>query len=120
MSGPARRLPIGAELGEGERGVRVRVWAPTHAKVTLVVESPQRREIVLGRGLTGHHSGFVPGLGPGAHYRFRLDNDPNLYPDPASRFQPDGPLGPSEVIDPDAFEWTDAGWTGIPRNKHVL
>ncbi|MBA3461584.1 MAG: malto-oligosyltrehalose trehalohydrolase [Deltaproteobacteria bacterium] len=120
MTGPARRLPIGAELGGSERGVRVRVWAPTHAKVTLVVEAPAPREIVLGRGLTGHHSGFVPGLAPGALYRFRLDDDPALYPDPASRFQPEGPTGPSEVIDPDGFTWTDAAWRGIPAHKHVL
>lgn len=120
MSGPARRLPIGAELTEKERGVRVRVWAPTHDKVTLVVESPQRREIVLGRGGTGHHSGFVPGLTAGAQYRFRLGDDPALVPDPASRFQPEGPLGPSEVIDPHAFAWSDTTWRGIPAHKHVL
>ena len=120
MSGQGRRLPIGAELTERERGIRVRVWAPTHAKVTFVVESPTRREIVLGRGGTGHHSGFVPGLGAGAQYWFRLGDDPTLLPDPASRFQPEGPLGPSEVIDPHAFTWTDAAWRGIPASKHVL
>src|SRR5262249_19808182 len=42
------------------------------------------------------------------------------YPDPASRFQPAGPHGPSEVIDPRAFTWTDAGWPGVPREKQVL
>jgi maltooligosyltrehalose trehalohydrolase len=31
--------------------------------------------------------------------------------DPASRFQPDGVHGPSRVIDPSAFRWSDAGWS---------
>lgn len=120
MSGPSRRLAIGAELAEAERGVRVRVWAPTHERVTLVVESPVRREVVLAREPTGHHAGVAPGLGAGARYWFRLGDDPNPVPDPASRFQPDGPLAPSEVIDPQTFPWTDAAWRGIPAHAHVL
>ena len=42
------------------------------------------------------------------------------YPDPASRFQPDGPHGPSEVVDPAAFRWTDRRWPGIPREGQVV
>lgn len=49
----------------------------------------------------------------GTLYRFRLDGDPQAYPDPASRFQPQGPHGPSAVIDPTSFEWPDSGWKGI-------
>ena len=116
----ARRLPIGAELAEHERGVHVRVWAPGHSKVTLVIESPQRRELVLGREAGGYHAGFAPGVGPGARYRFRLGDSSTLVPDPASRFQPDGPNGPSEIVDPGAFRWTDAKWRGIPPERHVL
>lgn len=122
MAATRRRLPIGAEPVErsGERGVSVRVWAPTHAKVTLLVEPPHARELVLGREPTGHHSGFASGMAPGARYRFRLGDDPRLYPDPASRFQPDGPFGPSEVIEADAFAWSDARWRGIAPQRHVL
>lgn len=111
---------IGAELADDERGVRFRVWAPTHAAVTLVIESPARREVVLERGSTGHHTGFVAGLGAGARYRFRLGDEAVLVPDATSRFQPEGPLGPSEVIDPRAFAWTDAAWRGLPAHAHVL
>ncbi len=120
MPAVTRRLPIGAELSTTEPGARVRVWAPTHPKVTLVVESPHAREIVLGRGERGYHSGFVPGLAAGARYRFRIGDDPRLHADPASRFQPEGPFGPSELIDPGEFAWTDIGWRGIPRERHVL
>ncbi len=105
---------------EGERGVHVRVWAPTHERVTLVLESPARRSLVLTRDEDGYHAGFAPGVEPGARYRFQIGSSPELLADPASRFQPHGPLGPSEVIDPRAFPWTDGAWTGIPRHRHVL
>ena len=125
MAAP-RRLPIGTEVVHhtaghtNERGAHARVWAPGHAKVTLVVEAPNARELVLGREPDGHHSGFAPGLAAGARYRFRLGDDPTLYPDPASRYQPEGPFGPSEVIDPSSFAWTDAGWQGLAPDKHVF
>ena len=122
-----RRLPIGTEVASEEQGVHVRVWAPAHPKVTLVIEASEpggrlvgAREIVLGHEPGGYHSGFAPGLGAGGRYRFRLGDDPALYADPASRFQPDGPFGPSQVIDPAAFAWTDAGWAGIPPARHVM
>lgn len=116
----SRRLPIGAEVQSAARGTHVRVWAPEHAKVTLVVAGPEPRELVLGREPDGYHAGFAPGLGAGARYRFRLGDDPALYADPASRFQPEGPFGPSEIIDPAAFAWTDAEWRGIAPARHVL
>jgi maltooligosyltrehalose trehalohydrolase len=74
---------------------------------------------VLDREPGGHHSLFVPGLGAGTRYRFRLGDSDVLVADPASRFQPEGPFGPSEVIDP-AFAWTDRAWRGVPADKHVL
>jgi len=113
-----RRLPIGTE--PHERGIHTRVWAPTHERVTLVIEAPGRREIVLAREPGGYHAGFVPDVAAGARYRFRLGDDPALHADPASRFQPEGPSGPSQVIDPSAFVWHDAGWTGIAPERHVL
>jgi maltooligosyltrehalose trehalohydrolase len=43
-----------------------------------------------------------------------------MYPDPASRFQPEGPHGPSELVDAGAFRWTDAGWPGVSLERQVL
>ncbi|HEX4421615.1 MAG TPA: malto-oligosyltrehalose trehalohydrolase [Kofleriaceae bacterium] len=121
MPAPPRRLPIGTEVATAERGAHVRVWAPDHPKVALVIEDGAApRELVLGREPSGHHSGFAPGLVAGGRYRFRLGDAATLYPDPASRYQPDGPFGPSQVVDPGAFAWTDAGWTGIPPERHVI
>jgi len=105
----ARRYPIGAELSEG--GVQFRVWAPAARRVALVLGD--RREVPLEPEDDGYFSRFVDGLGAGAHYRFRLDGAPELHADPASRFQPDGPFGPSQVIDPSDAAWTDATWHGI-------
>src|SRR5205823_3386241 len=56
----------------------------------------------------------------GTRYRFRLDGEQALYPDPASRFQPDGVHGPSQVIDPGAFRWTDGAWRGAGLHGQVL
>jgi maltooligosyltrehalose trehalohydrolase len=85
-----------------------------------VAESGARREVVLRRDPDGHHTAVIPDMTAGARYRFRLGDEPRLHADPASRFQPEGPLGPSEVVDPARFPWTDAGWRGIERHRHVL
>lgn len=66
----------------------------------------------------GYFHADVP-VGAGTRYRFKLD-DGQTYPDPASRYQPDGPHGPSMVIDPTSFKWTDQHWTGPARERAVL
>ncbi len=73
---------------------------------------PEQREISLEKQDDGMFEVFVPGLAAGARYRYRIDGE-GPYPDPASRFQPEGVHGPSEVIDPARFAWTDAGWSGV-------
>jgi maltooligosyltrehalose trehalohydrolase len=100
-----RRLPVGAEvLARG--GVEFRVWAPRPKAVHLVIEGPARRPgvarevIALAAEAGGYFSGIAPAAGHGTLYRFRLDDDEALYPDPASRYQPQVPHGPSQVIDP--------------------
>jgi maltooligosyltrehalose trehalohydrolase len=117
-----RRLPVGAEPFGGQ-GVHVRVWAPRRRRVEVVFEpqdggrasrSETPRSATLEPEEAGYFSALVDGVRAGARYRFRLDDDPTLYPDPASRFQPEGPHGPSCVVDPGAFAWTDAAWRG-PR-----
>jgi maltooligosyltrehalose trehalohydrolase len=120
---PAARLHIGAEvLPPG--GVKFRVWAPRCRAVDVVLEeAPGSRApttpIPLQAERDGYFSTVVPTAGPGTRYRYRLDRD-RLAPDLASRFQPDGPFGPSEVIDPSSFEWTDRTWRGIERHGQVL
>jgi maltooligosyltrehalose trehalohydrolase len=109
-----RRLPVGAEVGP-EGSVHFRVWAPKTNRVEVDLGD---RRVALDTGRDGYHGGFVPSLQPGARYRYHLDGGPG-YPDPASRFQPEGPHGPSEVIDPRSFPWTDAAWRGGSPDRVV-
>lgn len=118
----ARRFPIGAERLPGG-GVHFRVWAPDRARIAAVFE-PDERERSTEAELTpegnGYFSGWTGGLKAGALYRFRLDHDAHLYPDPASRFQPEGPHGSSQVVDGIAFRWSDANWRGVTLVGQVI
>ena len=115
----SRRLEVGAELQPGG-GVHVRVWAPRRRDVQVVFEGNAGETVRLNRENDGYFSGIAPSAAPGALYRFRLDGGEGLYPDPASRFQPAGPHGPSQVIDPSSFAWTDHAWPGIGPADQVL
>ncbi len=110
-----RRFPIGAEL-TGDGRVSVRVWAPDHARVAVCLDGTIT---TLAAEADGYYSGIMPGRA-GSRYGFLLGDDAKPYPDPASRFQPDGPHGLSEVIDPDAHAWTDAAWRGVDPDDVVL
>src|SRR5262245_22309421 len=114
-----RRLPIGAEP-QREGGVHFRVWSPEQSKVSVVVQRDggvvaERR---LDADRCGHLSGVIEEAQVGDRYWLSIDGD--RVPDPASRFQPDGPFGPSQVIDPEAFAWTDAEWRGVSLRGQVL
>jgi maltooligosyltrehalose trehalohydrolase len=106
-----RRYPIGAEvLPNG--GVHFRVWAPIREKLEVVIGN--QRAIELSREAGGYFSGLVADVKAGTCYRF------GRFPDPASRFQPHGPHGPSQVIDPSLFQWNDTGWKGITLEGQIL
>jgi maltooligosyltrehalose trehalohydrolase len=113
-----RKYPIGAEFSE--KGVNFRVWAPDHAKVYLVQEEA-RIPIPLINEENGYFSLFCPHLGKGTLYKFGFGRSPkeNSYPDPASRYQPSGVVGPSEVIDP-KFPWEDEKWKGIQIDGQII
>jgi maltooligosyltrehalose trehalohydrolase len=68
----------------------------------------------------GYFRGVDRHLRAGDRYGFRLDDDPKIYPDPASRAQPDGPHGLSAVVDPRAFPWTDRDWRGVGVHGQVI
>lgn len=119
-----RRMPIGAETLPGG-GVHFRVWGPAHDTVHVVLEgidsthdAPGRHGIGLVSEGNGYHSALVPEARPGSLYRFRLGTD--LLADPASRFQPDGPHGSSQVIDSLSFTWSDHEWPGPTLKGMVL
>ena len=112
----SRKFPIGAEvLPEG--GVSFRVWAPRCKSVEAVLESGS--SIALEHEDGGYFSGVAPHAAAGDRYRFRLDGG-DAFPDPASRFQPQGPHGHSQVVDPSHFAWTDSAWTGASLRGQVI
>ena len=112
-------------LSEG--GVHFRVWASKPRRVEVVLEggpghAPGAAPVVVALEPEGdgYFSGLVAEAGAGTRYRYRLDGGAELYADPASRFQPDGPHGPSQVVDPGAFRWHDQDWRGVPLEGQVL
>jgi len=116
-----RRLPVGAEV-QPAGGVHFRVWAPRRARVEVVVEAGGGGTAAaheLRREEGGYFSGLVDDAGAGTLYRYRLDGG-QAYPDPASRFQPEGPHGPSQVVDPGTFAWTDGAWRGARLPGQVI
>jgi maltooligosyltrehalose trehalohydrolase len=118
--GARRRLPVGAEV-EAD-GVTFRVWAPRASRVDALLEhGPGSPAVVaLTADGDGYFCGAAPVAGAGTRYRFRLAGAERALPDPASRFQPEGPHGPSEIVDPAAFRWSDDGWGGVTLPGQVL
>ena len=118
-----RRYSIGAELGSDGTALW-RVWAPRRRRVEVVIpaQPAQAREasIELAPEPGGYFSGSRAGLAPGVLYAFRLDGSGRLLPDPASRFQPKGPLGLSQLVEPRAFRWSDATWNGVQSAGQVI
>src|SRR5262245_61599732 len=90
---------VGAEV-QPAGGVAFRVWAPAHREVAVVLEGASGAAVVerpLRAEAGGYFSSIVDEAAPGVLYRFRLSGARELLPDPASRFQPAGPNGPSQV-----------------------
>lgn len=117
---PARRFPIGAEI-VAPRRTHFRVWAPKARKMEVAIEGKGGAPVFheMAAEAEGYFSAEIA-VGAGARYRFRVDGGPHLHPDLASRFQPEGPHGPSQVIDPERFAWTDGGWPGVRIKGQVL
>ena len=117
---PLDEWALGAVHLEGGRW-RFIVWAPSSPSVGLVLHGGGDAEEMVGmaREHHGYHTAMVDGLTPGTRYRFRLEGI-GEFPDPASRFQPEGVHGPSALVDLSAWDWNDHGWTGLPLEGLVI
>jgi maltooligosyltrehalose trehalohydrolase len=107
-------MPFGARL-RTEGGVDFRLWAPGARTVALVLGDER---VSARTGDDGWYHAHVPHACAGDGYQWRID-DELLVPDPASRFNPQGPHGASQVVDPRSFDW-DADWHGRPWHEAVL
>jgi maltooligosyltrehalose trehalohydrolase len=97
------------------------VWAENAKRVDAVIVGRDGEELgshPLQRDAEGYFGGTVPGIEAGARYMYRLDGE-KLRPDPASRYQPSGVHGPSQVVDSE-FAWSDRGWQGVPLEEMVI
>ena len=118
-----RRLPVGAESMPGG-GTHFRVWAPKAHNLIVELSEPAGsagaplQAVPLEREDHGYFSGYIAEAAAGSRYKFRIGG--GSYPDPVSRFQPEGPHGPSEIVDPESFTWTDEDWPGVSRRGQVV
>jgi maltooligosyltrehalose trehalohydrolase len=95
------------------------VWAPDRKKVDLHLHQSYSALLPMDRDALGYHRAVVKEVRPGSRYQYRLD-DSCERPDPASRFQPDGVHGPSQLVDLSGFEWTDSSWEGFALEDSVF
>ncbi|MEO9174865.1 MAG: malto-oligosyltrehalose trehalohydrolase, partial [Gaiellales bacterium] len=110
-------IELGATpLADGGR-YRFRLWAPRAEAVELLLLEPDR-VVPMAPELDGYFHVDAEAHA-GARYRYRLDGDDEL-PDPASRWQPEGVHGPSALVDPAAFAWTDDGFRAPPLAEHAI
>ncbi len=119
MTTRRHHMPYGAELTE-DGSVRFRLWAPGARQIDLCLQREDgERLIAMSHRDAGWYELVTREAGASDRYRFRIDGDMRV-PDPASRFQPEDVHGPSEIVDPAAFDWHDEDWRGRPWEETVL
>ncbi len=103
-------------LGNGK--TQFVVWSPQASSVAVHLVSPREQIMPMEKHTLGYYHAIVENVEPGALYFYRLD-DQREHPDPASRAQPQGIHGASQVIDP-LFDWRDENFRGIPLSDYIV
>jgi maltooligosyltrehalose trehalohydrolase len=115
------KLQFGASI-RGDETVEFRVWAPNLANLAVRILGERPRIIPMTRSLNSEDSEFVamvPHASERTDYFYVLDGGRER-PDPVSRWQPQGVHGPSRVVNPASFHWSDQGWAGIPLKDFII
>lgn len=113
----ARDETLGGVL-VGENACGFLVWAPRARSVEVCIVEPRKLAVAMQDAGCGYFHAVLEGISAGALYRYLLDGEKER-PDPASRYQPQGVHGASQIVD-SSFHWNDSRWRGIPLEKHVL
>lgn len=101
-------------------GIKFRIWAPKAESLALVLtQGEEQHHHPMAPEENGYHTLFLPEAHPGDLYQYRI-NDQGPFPDPVSRFQPQGAHGPSQIVDPSKFKWTDDQWSPPPLERLSL
>jgi len=95
------------------------VWAPGVSRVAVRLFEESERVVELAPEPHGYHQGAADSIQPNVRYTYRLDGNKERA-DPASRFQPEGVHGPSQVIETSAFEWNDQEWRGLELEDYIF
>ena len=95
------------------------LWAPLARSVSLHLLRGGGEFLPMKGLANGYHRAIVETLEPGSEYFYQLDAERDL-PDPASRCQPQGVHGPSQLVDLDAFDWTDYNWKGTTLERSIF
>lgn len=110
---------LGARLLPGAEGVNFRVWAPRHRFLDVELLAPATVRLPMKGDDAGVFEVVAPEARAGTDYVFVMEGE-RRRPDPRSRHQPQGVHGPSRVVDPSIFPWTDADWRGLPLKSLVF
>ncbi len=128
-TGQAWNLRFGASV-RGQDTVEFHVWAPNVENLAVRILGEQPRTIPMTRSSNQRANqeanseaaefvATVPQVREGADYLYVLNGERER-PDPVSRWQPGGVHGPSRVVDPASFHWSDQGWSGIPLRNYIV
>ena len=117
MADATEQCTVGAQLHAS--GARFTVWAPHVHRIDVKLVHQKRSPVPMRRRADGYFEADVADVKAGDRYVYLLDGKKQR-PDPASRSQPEGVHGPSEVVDPALFEWTDGQWQGLDREKLII
>jgi pullulanase/glycogen debranching enzyme len=104
-------------------GVDFSVWAPQAKEAQLVLfqddGETERSKIPLQKQENGIFHLNVKEAHNGTKYKYIID-DNGPFPDPASRYQPHGVHGCSQVVNHSSFSWSDQLWKGVSSLDHVV
>jgi maltooligosyltrehalose trehalohydrolase len=112
-------MHIGAYQHSSSNVCDFSVWSPLRDRVDLKIVFPEERIVPMEKDVQGYWRVRLGDAAPGTKYVFLLDREKER-PDPASRFQPEGVHGPSQVIDQAYFAWDDAAWKGSALGTYIL
>ena len=115
----AWQFDLGANVLKDD-GTRFRVWAPKAESMNvLILSGKSAGTIAMQQEEKGYYSVTIPGVSDGDRYLYQPGGRP-AFPDPVSRFQPDGVHEASQVVDPKLFNWMDDGWSGIALEQYRI
>jgi len=111
-------VKIGADY-RGSGNCEFTVWAPSLQEVAVQIVAPKQHLLPMHKDASGYWKAIASDIEPGALYFYKLEGTTDR-PDPASKFQPQGVHGPSQVVDLSKVSWTDTAWAGIPLEEMIV